>query len=291
MSTLWWVYDSYVYTVVSLWLKCLLNTVVSLWLICLHSGESMTHMSIQCWDYDSYVYTVVNLQCFLHCGDSLTHMSTQWWAFNACYIVVTHCWVFDSYFYTVVSLHNAFYTVVSLWLICLISCEFSMLFILWWVFVSNVYLLRVSLSLSFVYTLLNSYAICLLSGDFVFWSNVCTTFLYLCRMKIPSFSAPILKYSIYKKCFTCLSLLQDRAILWGMDPESASFLLSVIGKRPCWQRPRGFGAKFKSKKLLSSLPSRAATAWLFSRDCQHSRPAHPRMGQRQGLGQQVSRFF
>ena len=100
-----------------------------------------------------------------------------------------------------------------------------------------------------------------------------------------------LSLSIYKKCFTCLSLLQDRAILWGMDPESASFLLSVIGKRPCWQRPRGFGAKFKSKKLLSSLPSRAATAWLFYRDCQHSWPAHPRMGQRQGLGQQVSRFF
>ena len=192
MSTQGWVYDSYVYTV------------ACLWHICLYSGESMTHMSTQWWvndsyvytvlRLDSYVYTVVNLQCFLHCGDSLTHMSTQWWAFNACYIVVTHCWVFDSYFYTVVSLHNAFYTVVSLWLICLISCEFSMLFILWWVFVSNVYLLRVSLSLSFVYTLLNSYAICLLSGDFVFWSNVCTTFLYLCRMKIPSFSAPILKY-------------------------------------------------------------------------------------------------
>jgi hypothetical protein len=88
---------------------------------------------------------------------------------------------------------------------------------------------------------------------------------------------------------SCTLIFQDRAILWGMDPESASFLLSVIGKPPLSQksRPRVFLAR-KFEYILNVVVASLHRAAVTCRNRQHDWPAGPGLGKRQELDQQVS---
>jgi hypothetical protein len=73
-----------------------------------------------------------------------------------------------------------------------------------------------------------------------------------------------------------------------MDPESASFLLSVIGKPPLSQkcRPRFFLAR-KFEFLLNVVVASLHRAAVTCRNRQHDWPAGPGLGKRQELDQQV----